>query len=236
MLANFSPSKAAQRQGRVRACRGESPSNTFLLTLTTFLCFWMRFLSHGFSFLLALPICVSTTFTSQFQNVQLSSFQNWNLEKNDVFSFFCMPFSVYLFLYTFFLCVPFFVYRFWRIFELFQKLVPLQYFKVPLVVCVPPFENNCCRWDIFNENPHQVTWLEVGGGCGGLTCGAQAQLQGAAVLGQPVSLGAGGGGHGGHGPGGPLARDLHRGPQQVNLFAVDVLHVVLMGKETRGRN
>ena len=39
----LSPLKA-KRQARVRACRGESLSNIYLLKLATFRCFWMWFL------------------------------------------------------------------------------------------------------------------------------------------------------------------------------------------------
>lgn len=53
------------------------------------------------------------------------------------------------------------------------------------------------------------------------------ELQAAHVLGQAVGFGAGDGGAGGHSPRGTFPRHLHRGPQQVDLFAVDVLHVVL---------
>lgn len=53
------------------------------------------------------------------------------------------------------------------------------------------------------------------------------ELQAAHVLRQAVGFGARDGGAGGHGPRGPFPRHLHRGPQQVDLFAVDILHVVL---------
>lgn len=57
--------------------------------------------------------------------------------------------------------------------------------------------------------------------------GRLSELQAAHVLGQAVGFGAGDGGAGGHSPRGTFPRHLHRGPQQVDLFAVDVLHVVL---------
>lgn len=62
---------------------------------------------------------------------------------------------------------------------------------------------------------------------GNRTCVSYAQLQGAAVLGQPIGFGTSSGGHGGHRSGGSLPGNLHRCPQQVDLFPVHVLHVVL---------
>lgn len=57
--------------------------------------------------------------------------------------------------------------------------------------------------------------------------GRLSELQAAHVLRQAVGFGAGDGGAGGHGPRRPFPRHLHCGPQQVDLFAVDILHVVL---------
>lgn len=59
------------------------------------------------------------------------------------------------------------------------------------------------------------------------------ELQAAHVLGQAVGFGARDGGAGGHGPRRPFPRHLDGGPQQVDLLAVDVLHVVLRKKEHR---
>lgn len=59
------------------------------------------------------------------------------------------------------------------------------------------------------------------------TCAADAQLQGAAVLGHSVGLGACGGSHGGHRSGGSFSRYLDGRSEQVDLFSVNVLHVVL---------
>lgn len=59
------------------------------------------------------------------------------------------------------------------------------------------------------------------------------ELQAAHVLGQAVGFGARDGGAGGHGPRRPFPRHLHGGPQQVDLFAVDILHVVLWEKKQR---
>lgn len=53
------------------------------------------------------------------------------------------------------------------------------------------------------------------------------QLQAAHVLRQAVGFGARDSGTGGHGPWWPFPRHLHCGPQQVDLFAMDILHVVL---------
>lgn len=64
-------------------------------------------------------------------------------------------------------------------------------------------------------------------GTGGRTCVPDSQLQAAAVLGEPVGLGAGGGRHGGHRSGGTLPGNLDRRPQQINLLPVHVLHIVL---------
>lgn len=58
------------------------------------------------------------------------------------------------------------------------------------------------------------------------------QLQAAHVLRQAVGFGTGHGGAGGDGARRPLPRHLHRGPQQVDLLTVDVLHVVL--RDRRG--
>lgn len=63
---------------------------------------------------------------------------------------------------------------------------------------------------------------------------AHTELQGAAVLGQPVGFGAGGGSDGGHGSGRTLPRNLDRGPQQIDLFPVYILHVVLSGARKHG--
>lgn len=60
-----------------------------------------------------------------------------------------------------------------------------------------------------------------------LTCVSYAQLQSAAVLGQPVGFGTSSGGDGGHCSGRSLPRHLNCCPQQVYLFSVHVLHVVL---------
>ena len=43
-VGSFLPTKEAQRQGRVRAGRGGTHSNRFLLKPTTFWCFWARVL------------------------------------------------------------------------------------------------------------------------------------------------------------------------------------------------
>lgn len=59
------------------------------------------------------------------------------------------------------------------------------------------------------------------------TCASDSQLQVAAVLGQPVGFGTSGRRHGGHGSGWSFPRNLDGGPQQINLLAVHVLHVVL---------
>lgn len=53
------------------------------------------------------------------------------------------------------------------------------------------------------------------------------ELQAAHVLRQAVGFGARHGGAGGHGAWWPLPRHLHRGPEQVDLLPMDVLHVVL---------
>lgn len=59
------------------------------------------------------------------------------------------------------------------------------------------------------------------------TCASDSQLQVAAVLGQPVGFRTGGRSHSGHGSGRSFARNLDRGPQQIDLLAVHILHVVL---------
>lgn len=63
------------------------------------------------------------------------------------------------------------------------------------------------------------------------TCVSYAQLQGAAVLGQPVGFGTSSGGNGGHRSGGSLPGNLDRRPQQVYLFPMHILHVVLQKVE-----
>ena len=71
-FGKFLPTKEAQCQGRVRACRGESHSNIFFLKPVTFWCFGIIF--HVLSFLLV--------FRFTFQplvhclDFLLSSFQN----------------------------------------------------------------------------------------------------------------------------------------------------------------
>lgn len=64
-------------------------------------------------------------------------------------------------------------------------------------------------------------------GTGRNTCAPDSQLQAAAILGEPVGFGTGGGSHGGHCPGRPLPGNLNRRPQQINLLSVHVLHIVL---------
>lgn len=56
------------------------------------------------------------------------------------------------------------------------------------------------------------------------------ELQAAHVLRQAVGFGARHGSAGGHGARWPLPRHLHRGPEQVDLLPVDVLHVVLRNR------
>lgn len=64
-------------------------------------------------------------------------------------------------------------------------------------------------------------------GTGGHTCVPNSQLQAAAILGEPVDFGTGGGSHSGHRSGRPLPRNLDCRPQQINLLPVYVLHIVL---------
>ena len=52
-------------------------------------------------------------------------------------------------------------------------------------------------------------------------------MQAAHVLGQAVGFRAGDGRAGRRGSGGPLPRDFDSGPQKIDLFAVNVLHVIL---------
>lgn len=80
------------------------------------------------------------------------------------------------------------------------------------------------------SNTYEMCWLSLSfvyDRTGGHTCVPDSQLQAAAILGEPVGFGAGGGGHGGHRPGGTLPGNLDRRPQQVNLLPVHVLHIVL---------
>lgn len=65
------------------------------------------------------------------------------------------------------------------------------------------------------------------------TCVPDSQLEAAAVLGEPVGFGTGGGGHGGHRSGRSLPGNFDRRPQQIDLLPVHVLHVVLHNIETR---
>lgn len=53
------------------------------------------------------------------------------------------------------------------------------------------------------------------------------ELQAAHVLRQAVGFGARDGSAGGHSSRRPFSRHLHCGPQEVDLFTVDILHVVL---------
>lgn len=55
------------------------------------------------------------------------------------------------------------------------------------------------------------------------------QLLVAHVLRQAIGFGAGHDGAGGNGSRRPFTWYLDRGPEQVNLFTVDILHVVLKG-------
>lgn len=64
-------------------------------------------------------------------------------------------------------------------------------------------------------------------GTGGRTCVPNSQLQAAAILGEPVGFGTGGGGHRGHRSGRPLPGNLDCRPQQINLLPVHILHIVL---------
>lgn len=66
-----------------------------------------------------------------------------------------------------------------------------------------------------------------------LTCVPDSQLQAAAILGEPVGFGTGGGGHGGHRSGRTLPGNLDCRPQQINLLPVHVLHIVLHSIEAR---
>lgn len=59
------------------------------------------------------------------------------------------------------------------------------------------------------------------------------QLQAAHVLRQSVGFGRSGG-TGGDGARRPFAWNLHGGSEQVDLFAVDVLHVVLRAHASQG--
>lgn len=64
-------------------------------------------------------------------------------------------------------------------------------------------------------------------GTGSPTCVPNSQLQAAAILGETVGFGTGGGGHGGHRPGRSLPGNLDCRSQQIDLLPVHVLHVVL---------
>lgn len=59
------------------------------------------------------------------------------------------------------------------------------------------------------------------------TCISYTELKGAAVLSQPVCFGASSWGDGGHCSGWSLSWNLDCGPQQINLFPMHILHVVL---------